>query len=95
MHGRLRRYPQHDAFTPDALRLDKHGRLFVGLYDGGGFAVLTGDGKLIQKVELRGTHHASLAISPDGRSVFVTATDDTPDGSGRGELLKVDNPVVE
>jgi gluconolactonase len=86
---------QHDVFTPDAVRLDKHGRLFVGLYDGGGFAVLTGDGKLIQKVELRGTHHASLAISPDGRSVFVTATDDTPDGSGRGELLKVDNPVVE
>jgi gluconolactonase len=86
---------QHDVFTPDGVRLDKHGRLFVGLYDGGGFAVLTGDGKLIRKVELRGSHHASLAISPDGKSVFVTATDDTPDGSGRGEILKVDNPVVE
>jgi gluconolactonase len=86
---------RHDVFTPDTVRVDRHGRLFVGLYEGGGFAVLTADGKLVRKVELRGAHHASLAISPDGRSVFATATDDTPDGSGRGEILKVDNPVVE
>lgn len=86
---------QHQVFTPDAVRLDKHGRLFVGLYDGGGFAVLTADGKLIQKVELHGAHHASLAISPDGAAVFVTSTDDTLDGAGRGEILKVGNPVAE
>ncbi len=86
---------RHEVFTPDGVRLDRHGRLFVGLYDGGGFAVLTGDGKLIKKVELQATHHASLAISPDGKSVFVTSTDDTPDGSGRGTLLRVDNPVPE
>ncbi len=86
---------QHEVFTPDGVRLDKHGRLFVGLYNGGGFAVLTGDGKLITKVELQAVHHANLAISPDGKSVFVTATDDTPDGSGRGALFRVDNPVSE
>jgi gluconolactonase len=86
---------QHDAFTPDGLRLDKHGRLFVGLYNGGGFAVISSAGKLIKMVELRAAHHANLAISPDGKSVFVTATDDTPDGSYRGEVFKVDNPVSE
>jgi gluconolactonase len=75
--------------------LDEHGRLFVGLYNGGGFAVLTGDGRLIKMVELRAAHHANLAISPDGKSVFVTATDDAPDGSYRGELFKVNNPVSE
>jgi gluconolactonase len=84
---------QHDAFTPDGLRLDKSGRLFVGLYDGGGFAVLTADGRLIKKVELRASHHASLAIAPDEVSIFVTATDDMPDGSYRGELFKVANPL--
>jgi sugar lactone lactonase YvrE len=86
---------RHDAFTPDGVRLDGHGRLFVGLYNGGGFAVLTGGGKLIKMVELRAAHHANLAISPDGKSVFVTATDDMPDGSFRGALFKVDNPVSE
>ena len=86
---------RHAVFTPDGVRIDRHGRLFVGLYDGGGFAVLTGDGKLIQKVELPAAHHANLAISPDGKSVFVTAEDDTPDGSGRGAVVRVDNPVAE
>lgn len=86
---------QHDVFSPDGVRVDEHGRLFVGLYNGGGFAVLTGDGRLVKMVELRAAHHANLAISPDGKSVFVTATDDTPDGAYRGELFKVHNPVPE
>ncbi|WP_315743671.1 MULTISPECIES: SMP-30/gluconolactonase/LRE family protein [unclassified Bradyrhizobium] len=76
--------------TPDGLRLDGNGRLFVGLYDGGGFAVLTGGGRLIRKIVLPGRYHANLAISPDGRQVFVTATDE---GSG-GRVLKVDNPLA-
>jgi gluconolactonase len=86
---------QHRAFTPDGVRIDKHGRLFIGLYKGGGFAVLTGDGQLIKKVDLPTPHHASLAIAPDGKSILVTAAGDTPDGSERGELFKVENPVPE
>jgi gluconolactonase len=84
-----------NEFTPDGIRLDKHGRLFVALYDGGGFAVLAGDGKLIKMVRLSATHHSNLAISPDGKSIFVTAIDDLPDGSNRGALVKVDSPVSE
>ncbi|MEH2480282.1 gluconolactonase [Nitrobacteraceae bacterium AZCC 2146] len=83
----------HSVVKPDGLRLDKSGRLFVGLYEGGGFTVLTPDGKLIKKVELRG-HHANLAIAPDGKSIFVTSADDMADGSYRGELLKVANPLA-
>ncbi len=86
---------QHRAFTPDGVRIDKHGRLFVGLYEGGGFAVLTGRGQLIKKVDLPGAHHANLAIAPDGKFVFVTAADDAVGGPYRGALLRVDNPVAE
>jgi gluconolactonase len=83
---------RNTVFTPDGLRLDKHGRLFVGLYEGGGFAVLTPDGKLIKKVDLPLAHHSNLAISADGRSVYVTACDDD---YSSGEILTVENPVTE
>lgn len=86
---------KHDVFTPDGLRIDKQGRLFVELYEGGGFAVLAGDGKLITKAELPAAHHASLAIAPGGKSLYFTATDDLPDGSYRGEIVKLDNPLPE
>jgi gluconolactonase len=82
-------------FTPDGIRLDQHGRLFVALYDGGGFAVIGSDGKLIKMVDLPAAHHSNLAISPDGKSVVVTAIEDSPDGSYRGALMKIDNPVFE
>lgn len=76
--------------TPDGLPVDKAGRLFVGLYDGGGFAVLTGTGELIRKIELPGRYHANLALTPDGKDVFVTATG----GGIKGCLLEVGNPLA-
>ncbi|MEJ1975275.1 MAG: SMP-30/gluconolactonase/LRE family protein [Acetobacteraceae bacterium] len=81
--------------TPDGVRLDKHGRLFIGLYNGGGFAVITLDGKLVTTVDLPGPHHANLAISPDGRFVYGTIAYDEPDGSYRGALYRTPNPVSE
>ena len=82
------------TYGPDALRLDKHGNLFVGLYEGGGFAVLDPMGKLIKQIDLPGPHHASLAIAPDAKSVYVTTTYDGPNGTYRGEIVRVPNPVV-
>lgn len=81
------------ALTPDGVRIDRHGNLFIGLYRGGGFVVISPSAKLIKKVELSSSHHANLAISPDGKTVFVTSTDDATGGGYRGELLKVANPI--
>ncbi|HEY3599633.1 MAG TPA: SMP-30/gluconolactonase/LRE family protein [Paraburkholderia sp.] len=83
------------AFTPDGVRIDRHGNLFVALYRGGGFAVFSANGKLIKMVQLPASHHTSLAIAPDRKFVFVTAIYDQPGGGSRGELLKVPNPVAE
>jgi len=83
------------VYSPDGLRVDKHGNLFVGLYDGGGFAVISPDGKLIAQVALPGQHHANLAISPDGKFVYNTGFYDTPINSYRGQLFRVRNPVAE
>jgi gluconolactonase len=80
-------------FTPDGVRIDEDGHLFVGLYRGGGIAIISRDGRLLKFVRLPGAHHANLAISPDRRTIFVTSADDRPDGSYRGELLAVPNPI--
>jgi len=83
------------VYSPDGLRVDKHGNLFVGLYDGGGFAVISPDGKLVAQVALPGQHHANLAISPDGKFVYNTGFFDTAINSYRGQLFRVPNPVAE
>jgi len=83
------------AFTPDGVRIDSHGNLFVGLYRGGGFVVISPGGKLVKKVELSSSHHANLAISPDGKTVFATSADDESGGGYRGEPVKVANPIGE
>jgi gluconolactonase len=86
--------PGELTFTPDGVRIDRNGNLFVALYRGGGFSIFSPNGKLVRAVRLRGAHHSNLAISPDGKFVFVTAVYDLPDGGSRGELLKVPNPLL-
>ena len=85
--------PGEHTFTPDGVRIDRDGNLFVGLYRGGGIAVISSDARLLKYVKLPGAHHANLALSPDRRTIFVTSADDRPDGSYRGELLAVPNPI--
>jgi gluconolactonase len=87
--------PGQSVFTPDGVRIDRHGNLFIALYRGGGFAVIDSDGRLIRQVDLPATHHTSLAISPDGKYVFATATNDDLGETHVGAVLKVANPIVE
>ncbi|WP_197513477.1 SMP-30/gluconolactonase/LRE family protein [Bordetella bronchialis] len=74
--------------TPDGLRTDAAGRLFVSLYNGDGFAVFAPDGALLATRSVPGSHHSNLAISPDGKWVYGTIDDAV------GALYRVPNPVA-
>jgi gluconolactonase len=82
------------TYSPDGLRIDAKGNLFVGLYNGGGFAVIGPDGKMLQQIDVPAAHHANLTISPDGKSVYVTGVNDGADGLYHGMLYRLPNPMV-
>jgi len=82
--------PRH---TPDGVRIDRQGRLFVSLYHGGGFAVFAPDGKLLARVDLPGQHHANLALTPDEKFVEGTIANDSEVDGYLGALYRVPNPV--
>jgi len=71
---------KHKVFHPDSMQVDQHGNLFVALYDGGGYAVFDPAGKLLKHVDIPGRHHTNLAISPDGKSIYITAVYDSLGG---------------
>jgi gluconolactonase len=80
--------------TPDSLRVDAGGNVFVALYDGGGVAIVSPAGRLIKLVDVPSAHHTNLAISPDGRDLYVTAVDDDPASGYRGQIVRVANPLA-
>jgi len=82
------------VYTPDGLRIDRSGNLFVGFWDGACFAVIAPDGKLIKQVDLPAPHDPNIAITPDGLNVILTGVFDTPNGGSRGELYRAPNPVA-
>jgi gluconolactonase len=83
-----------DRFTPDGVRTDARGNVFVAQYDGGGFLIFSSDGRPREQVRLPGHHHSNLAISPDNQFIFVTSIDDDSSGAYHGELLRVRNPLA-
>jgi gluconolactonase len=80
--------------TPDGIRTDRQGRLFVSLYNGGGFAVFDADGKLITRIDLPGQHHANLALTPKEDYVYGTIANDTLADGYAGALYRIRNPVA-
>lgn len=80
--------------TPDGVRIDRQGRLFVSLYNGGGFAVFDAGGKLISQVDVPGQHHANLALAPDESYVYGTVANDTVIDGYKGAIYRVRNPLA-
>jgi gluconolactonase len=85
---------RHGAATPDSLRVDEHGNVFVALYDGGGVAIVSPAGALVRLVDVPSAHHTNLAISPDGKDLYVTAVDDDAQGTYRGQIVRITNPLA-
>jgi gluconolactonase len=83
------------AYSPDGLRTDSAGRLYIALYNGGGIAIVGPDAQLIRQIDLPARHHSNLALTEDGRFIDVTAIDDDPGGSYRGKILRLPNPLTE
>ena len=81
--------------TPDGIRTDKQGRLFVSLYNGGGFAVFDTAGRLLADVSIPGDHHASLALSPDEKYVFGTIAASPTGAEPSGAIYRIPNPVMK
>jgi gluconolactonase len=80
--------------TPDSLRVDTHGNLFVALYKGGGVAIVSPAGRLITLLDVPSAHHTNLAISPGGASLYITAVDDDGASSYRGQIVRMANPLA-
>jgi gluconolactonase len=91
LKGVLRQGGQR-RYTPDGVRIDEGGNLFIALYDGGGYAIVEPDGRLFGQIDVPGTHHTNLAISPSASEIYLTSVEDVP-GGYRGELLVVPNPL--
>ena len=79
--------------APDGIRIDSQGRLFVSLYNGGGFAVFDPAGGLLARVSIPGKHHANLALSADESLVFGTTVEDDTGSGPAGSLYRVANPI--
>lgn len=80
--------------TPDSLRVDAHGNVFVALYNGGGVAIVSPAGRLLKLLDVPSQHHTNLAISPDGASLYITAIDDDARSTYRGQVVRMANPLA-
>ena len=80
--------------TPDSLRIDAQGNVFVALCKGGGVAIVSPAGALLKLVDVPSEHHTNLAISPDARSLYVTAVNDDARTTYRGQIVRVAKPLA-
>ena len=85
---------RRDDATPDSLRVDKHGNIFIALYKGGGVAIVSPAGRLLKLLDVPSQQHTNLAISADEQSLYVTAVDDDARSTYRGQIVRMANPIA-
>ena len=56
----------------DGFKIDKRGNVFAS--GPGGIWIFNKDAKLIGKIKLNGVTAANCALTPDGKTIYITAT---------------------
>lgn len=74
---------------PDGLRLGPDGNLYIAQYSKGRIVVVSPEGKFVKAIEVPSTTAPNLAFSPDGKTIFVTAVDDTANAPYWGKVYEV------
>lgn len=65
--------PSVGRHTPDGIRAGPDGSIYIALFNGGGSWILNSKGALVKTLDVPGEHHSNLAISSDGRVIYVTS----------------------
>ena len=76
---------------PDGIKLGPDGNLYVGLFSAGRILVITQSGRLVRKIEVPSAAAPNLAFSGDGKTIYVTAVDDTKNAPYHGKVYALKN----
>ena len=90
--------PSRRSHLPDGVKIDSHGRIYIGQNPRDPHAPLAGtifvvdsDGKLLRSISLPSPGVPNLAFSPDERTLYVTALDQLDKSPYRGKIYAVPN----
>jgi sugar lactone lactonase YvrE len=72
---------------PDGLKFGADGNLWIGQYSSGRILEATPEGELLRVVDVPTTAAPNFTFSPDGKSLYVMAVDDTSDAPYWGRVL--------
>ncbi|MFO1039815.1 MAG: SMP-30/gluconolactonase/LRE family protein [Geminicoccaceae bacterium] len=80
-------------YGPDGLKVGKDGRVYIAQNGGASILIVDPTGKkLLHQLPVGGKYVTNVALSPDEKRVFVTATQDAWNAPYPGEVDEVANP---
>ena len=90
----IRYYQAGEApeFYPDGIKLGPNGNFFVGAYSAGTIVEVMPDGKVQARHTVPSTASPNLTFSEDGKTMYVTAVDNTQGAPYEGKVYAIPLP---